>query len=410
METGGARLFFGWRVVGTAFVFAVFAWGIAFYGPSVFLHVVHETKGWPVSLISAAITFHYLLSAVFVTFLDDAYRRFGIVAVTRAGVASFAAGTLGWGLADAPAQLFLATVLTAAGWAATSSAAINSMIVPWFKRRRGVALSLALNGASMGGVLFVPLWLVLIARWGFPVAAAIVAGMTLLVLWPLTGRYLRQTPATLGLAPDDDRVLEPVGSEAAAAIPASRGSLIRQRAFISLSAAFALGLFSQVGLVPHFVSLLVPVMGEDGAAGTMSLIAVCAVIGRLLMGAVIDRVDRRAAAAGNFAMQACGFVLLLIGRDAPTMMAGSLLFGLGVGILITLPPLIAEREFAIADLGRVVGLLIAINQALFSFAPAIFGALHDFSGGYRVPVAVAITLHLTAAILVLTGRRQRRRS
>jgi MFS family permease len=406
-EIGRARLFFGWRVVGAAFVFAVFAWGIAFYGPSVFLHVVHETKGWPVSLISAAITFHYLLSAIFVTYLDDAYRRFGIVAVTRAGVAAFAAGTLGWGLAEAPAQLFLATALTGAGWAATSSAAINSMLVPWFNRRRGVALSLALNGASMGGVLFVPLWLMLIARWGFPTAVAIVAGMTLLVLWPVAGRYLRPTPALLGLAPDGDGVLEPIASEAVAPAAASRGSLIRKRAFISLAAAFALGLFSQVGLVAHFVSLLVPVIGEDGAAGATSLIAVCAVIGRLLLGTVIDRVDRRIAAAGNFAMQTCGFLLLLIGRDAATMMAGSILFGLGIGNLITLPPLIAEREFAVADLGRVVGLVIAINQALFSFAPAIFGALHDLSGGYRLPVAVAIALHLAAALLVLAGRTQR---
>jgi hypothetical protein len=36
------RAFFGWRVVGAAFVFAVFAWGIAFYGPSVFLHTIHS--------------------------------------------------------------------------------------------------------------------------------------------------------------------------------------------------------------------------------------------------------------------------------------------------------------------------------------------------------------------------------
>jgi MFS family permease len=405
-EIAGARLFFGWRVVGAAFVFAVFAWGIAFYGPSVFLHVVHETKGWPVSLISAAITFHYLLSAVFVTYLDDAYRRFGIVWVTRAGVVAFAAGTAGWGLADAPAQLFLATALTAVGWAATSSAAINSMLVPWFKRRRGVALSLALNGASMGGVLFVPLWLMLIARWGLPIAAAIVAGMTFLVLWPLAGRYLRPTPALLGLAPDGDGLLEPMGRGASTPAPASRGSLIRERAFITLSAAFALGLFSQVGLVAHFVSLLVPVMGEDGAAGATSLIAACAVIGRLFLGAVIDRVDRQVAAAGNFAMQACGFVLLLMGTDVATMMAGSILFGLGIGNLITLPPLVAEREFAAADLGRVVGLVIAINQAVFSFAPGIFGALHDLSGGYRVPVTVAITLHLAAALLVLAGRKR----
>src|SRR5437016_1926595 len=85
-RTSSLRGFFGWRVVGTAFVFAVFAWGIAFYGPSVFLHTIHTSRGWPVALISAAVTTCYLMSAGMVAYLDDAHRRFGLVATTRAGV------------------------------------------------------------------------------------------------------------------------------------------------------------------------------------------------------------------------------------------------------------------------------------------------------------------------------------
>lgn len=54
---------FGWRVVGTAFVVAVFASGTGFYGPSASLHAPHEGRGWPVSTISAATTFHSLLGA-----------------------------------------------------------------------------------------------------------------------------------------------------------------------------------------------------------------------------------------------------------------------------------------------------------------------------------------------------------
>jgi hypothetical protein len=105
-----ARIFFGWRVVGVAFAFAVFAWGVGFYGWSVFLHALHESRGWSVSLISAAITAHYLLSAGMVAYLDDAHRRFGIVATTRAGVIALAVGTLGWSLAQEPWQLFLASI------------------------------------------------------------------------------------------------------------------------------------------------------------------------------------------------------------------------------------------------------------------------------------------------------------
>jgi MFS family permease len=408
--TGTVRQgFFGWRVVAAAFVFAVFAWGIAFYGRSVFLHTIHETRGWSVSLISAAVTFQYLLGAGFVAYLDDAHRRFGLVAITRAGVLAFAAGTLGWGLAAAPWQLFAAAALTAAGWSATSSAAINAMLVPWFKRRRGFALSLAFNGASMGGVLFIPLWVALIERLGFAAAAATIAAAMFVILWWLAGRYLRPTPEALGVLPDG--VGAPPGKTApvlpAAAPPLRRRALLGQVRFLTLSSAFAVGLFSQVGLVPHLLNLLVPVLGEHGAAGTLSLTTICAIVGRLVLGAFIDRVDRRLAAAGNFAMQAVGFLLLLWGAGPAPMLLGSVLFGLGLGNLISLPPLIAEREFAPADFGRAVALVIAINQAVFGFAPGVFGALHDLTGNYVAPLALAVALHLAATMLVLAGRRRR---
>jgi hypothetical protein len=42
--TGFSSSFFGWRVVWAAFVVAVFGWGVGFYGPSVFLQVLHKDR------------------------------------------------------------------------------------------------------------------------------------------------------------------------------------------------------------------------------------------------------------------------------------------------------------------------------------------------------------------------------
>ena len=39
---GGKNRFFGWSVAWAAFALAVFAWGIGFYGPSVFLQTLHK--------------------------------------------------------------------------------------------------------------------------------------------------------------------------------------------------------------------------------------------------------------------------------------------------------------------------------------------------------------------------------
>jgi MFS family permease len=150
------------------------------------------------------ITVHFLVSAVLVARLPEAHRRFGIAAVTQVGAVALVVGMCGWSLAPSPWFLFVAAILSGAGWAATSGAAIIAMVSPWFERRRALALGHALNGASVGGVLFAPLWVTLIAAIGFAPAVAVVGLVTLALLLPLSWRYLRPTPRSLGVAPDGD--------------------------------------------------------------------------------------------------------------------------------------------------------------------------------------------------------------
>lgn len=198
MSVLAAPIFFGWRVVSAAFIIAVFGWGVSFYGPPVFLEAIHKRRGWPVSLVSATVTCHFLFGALIVANLTALYRRFGLLAVTRGGALVAASGMVGWAVAEEPWQLFAATLLSGFGWAATGAAAINAMVSPWFARRRPAALSSAYNGASVGGVLLSPLWAALIAALGFPGAAVLIGGIMVLVIWCLSGRYLGRTPASMG--------------------------------------------------------------------------------------------------------------------------------------------------------------------------------------------------------------------
>src|ERR1035437_9839077 len=94
-------MFYGWRVAGAAFILAVFGWGTGFHGPAVYLYAVHERTGWPLALISSAVTTHFLAGAVVVANLPALYRRFGIPTVTKAGAMLLAAGVFGWAIASA---------------------------------------------------------------------------------------------------------------------------------------------------------------------------------------------------------------------------------------------------------------------------------------------------------------------
>jgi predicted MFS family arabinose efflux permease len=130
------------------------------------------------------------------------------------------------------------------------------------------------------------------------------------------------------------------------------------------------------------------------------LASVCAILGRTLLGRTIGERSRRNAAAINLLVQAAGTTLLTAGSGVPGLLAGCVLFGFGIGNLVSLPPLIIQREFAPGDVGRAVALVIAINQATFAFAPAVLGMLRDLGGGYALPFAVAALIQLAAAAIV----------
>jgi MFS family permease len=390
-------------VVAAAFSVAVFGWGFGFYGPPVFLHAVEAGRGWPLWLVSAAVTCHFLAGAAVVARLAALHRRFGVARVTRAGAVLTAAGLLGWALAAEPWQLFLATLFTGAGWATMGAAAISAMVAPWFTRRRPAAIGAAFNGASIGGVVFSPLWVALIGWIGFAPTAALVGAVMVVALWWLSGRYLAATPAALGLPPDGEAV---AARDAAPARPvAALGvSPWRDRRFATLAAANALGLFAQIGLVAHLISHLAPALGAQGAGFAMGMATACAIAGRSAIARLLrPGRDRRVAAAGNYMVQMAGMALLaLAGGEVALLLAGVALFGLGLGNATSMTPLIAQQDFAERDAARVVALVVAVGQAGYAFAPAIFGLLREWD-----PAAIflcAAACQAAAAVAVLRGR------
>ena len=200
-----------------------------------------------------------------------------------------------------------------------------------------------------------------------------------------------------------------MASTTRAPLPASAAAW-RDRRFATLAAAFGLGLFAQIGLVAHLFSLLAPALGAAGAGAAVSLTTACAVLGRTLLGALLPaRADRRFAAAANFTVQVAGSLALLAsgGVSVPLMLAGCVLFGLGVGNLVSLPPLIAQAEFPRVDVARVVALVFAFSQAVFASAPAVFGLLRDTADAGWAPVLAAAVVQVGAAVTVLAAQAPR---
>jgi hypothetical protein len=110
----------------------------------------------------------------------------------------------------------------------------------------------------------------------------------------------------------------------------------------------------------------------------------------------------------SVAIQQCRFLVPLpcsrrVGRQC--LIAGCMLFGLGVGNLVSLPSLIAQTEFESADVPRVVALVVAINQGVFAFAPAALGVMRDVTGSGLAPILTVGLIQVVGGLMVLSGSR-----
>jgi MFS family permease len=393
----------GWRIVAVCFLVATFGWGLGFYGQSVYLAELHRLHGWPASLISSGTTFFYLFGAVLVAFVSEAIRAFGPRNCLLGGVVAMAAAAVMMGQVTTPWQLYAANALLAFGWAGTSLGVITNTLSLWFDKKRGMAISLALNGASFGGIVGVPLLVAATGHFGFPGAMIAAAIATVVLMVPIILIFVGRPPIDPGAA---------VVAAAADAPPPSRirAQALRDVAFLSVSIAFALVLFAQVGFIVHLIAFLDPVIGRAQAAIAVALLTAMAVVGRVLFSTVIDRLNQRRASAISFVSQAVALAILINSRDEILLIAACALFGFSVGNLITLPSLIVQREFDPRSFGVLISLITAINQVTYAFGPGVIGLLHDASGSYTLPFYGCIGLELLAAALIMVRGRGGRAS
>ncbi len=383
----------GWRIVAVCFLVATFGWAFGFYGQSVYLAELHRLHGWPASLISGATTFFYLFGAAVVVFVAEAVKKFGPRNCLVAGACATAIAAISLGQVREPWQLYLANAMLAFGWAGMSLAMINNTLGLWFAKKRGMAISLALNGASFGGIAGVPLLVIAIGHFGFPTAMIMAACVMLVLVVPTVLIFVGRPPLLSGAA-----VASPADAPSATHI---RAGALRDIAFLSVTTAFALVLFAQVGFIVHLIAFLDPVIGRASATTAIALLTAMAVVGRVLFSTVIDRLNQRLASALSFLSQAAALVVLINFRNEYALIAACGVFGFSVGNLITLPSLIVQREFDARSFGVLVSLQTAIAQVTYAFGPGVVGVLRDLSGSYTLPFSGCIALELTAAVLIM---------
>jgi len=390
----------GWRVVAACFVMAMLVWGFGFYGHGFYLAELQRLHGWPAALMGGATTAYYLFSALLVVFINDAMRRFGVGRCVLLGAVSLAGSAAALPFVAQPWQLFAAYLAMAFAWATMSLGAINVILGLWFRERRGLAISLALNGASFSGMVIVPALVFLAGAAGFATAMLSGAVVILALAVPLA---LTTLGAPLPRLAEGDTAAAPH----VAPVAWTRAAALRSWHFWSVSAPFALAITAQAGFLVHQIAFLEPAIGRYPAGMAVAITTAMAIVGRLALGTMANWLDQRLASALSLASQAAALFAMTQTTDAAMLLTACAVYGFSVGNVITFPALIVQREFDAGAFGMLIGLSTGIGQFTYAFGPGLLGVVRDATGGYAAALALCIALKLTAAAIVLRRPRAR---
>ena len=187
----------GWPVVLACFFTATFAWGVGFFGNSVYVAVLHDTRGWSLSLITGATTLYYLAGAMLLMYVHRAIKFLGPRLLLISGAVILGIATIGFTRSQAPWQLYAWSLLMAVGWTFTTVTAIATTLSYWFERRRGFALQLALNGASAGGFTIAPLLARAVDHFGLADGVLLLVGTCLILVVVMILLGVRRIPSSV---------------------------------------------------------------------------------------------------------------------------------------------------------------------------------------------------------------------
>jgi MFS family permease len=398
------RVFYGWILVGAVFFVLIVSSGLGFYNASVILAAATDELDASVGAVSGATGLFFAVSGLtgfaFSKRLDSTDIRWFYVA----GGAIGALALLSLRFVDTVALLYVFFALFGVGFALAGLVPSTTLVTRWFHRRRSVALSIASTGLSMGGIVLTPVSAWLIHDRGLAGASVWLALFWVVGIVPIALLFLRSRPAEKGLGPDGDPPVQLATAAAAAtaatATPATASTEVpldeglefaearRTRFFIALCFAYALVFLGQVGAIAQLFNMVRERTDVATASTSLSVLALTSVIARLIGGAVVIRVPTKPFTAFLAVVQAGGLVLLALAGSSFTLIASAAVFGISIGNLLMLQPLLLAEAFGVRNYGRIYSFNQLFGTIGVAGGPFLLGVLRD-SYDYEVAFYVA---------------------
>ncbi len=402
-QTGAAQ---EWRrswtvVLAGALGFALSSVTVYSLGP--FIAPLEAEFGWSRAQIASGMTFYSVLGILLTPLAGIVIDRIGPRRVALFALIVYWLAFSALSLATASIMVWYALWFVLAFASApmkptTWTAGVSSV----FDKGRGLAISVMLCGAALSSTLTPIFSTWLIDAYGWRIAYAAMMTTYVAVVFPVV--WLFFTSAT-----DRSRVAAKArqGEAAPDAAPAAaltglawREGLLSWK-FVRLGAAATVTTI----VIISFVSNLIPILSDNGltrnqAAGVAGLVGMSTIVGRLIGGYLLDRVN--GSYVGGVSLLVPIISALLVLSYPGSLMAASiaiLILGLSLGAELDCVAYLTTRHFGMKNFGTIFGVVSGLLAFASGLGPFLVNLVYDETGSYRLALEAYVPLSLVASAL-----------
>jgi sugar phosphate permease len=378
----------------TAFLALLAIVGISLYGlPRFYPFFVQElgwsrqqvTSGNAYSKIAVALAFGFIAGRLVDRFGP---RRLMLVGIVMAGLA-----LVGLSYATTLGAFYFFYAFNALGYVCGGPLPNQVLLSRWFDKGRGKAMGIAYLGIGVGGALVPLLAFALTQRVGWRGALWWLGVLMIVVALPVAW-FVREPPAA--------------AASARAAAKLSLAPIVSRPVFFLL----LVGSMCSIGAVGGTMQNLALYLSLDRKLaqvdidGTLSLILIGSLVGRLLMGWLADRVAKKRVMILIYVIVAAAIPPLFYAPTPAMLKLCAFAFGIGLGGDYMIIPLMAAELYGVAILGRVLGIVLTADSVAESLVPMVVAGLRDSTGSYGPGFFVLVGLAAigAAAVSLLPGR------
>ncbi|WP_276370861.1 MFS transporter [Chryseolinea sp. H1M3-3] len=378
------------QVAATGFLSLFSLVGIMFYGLPFFYDFWLTDFGWTRAQVTSGNALAKLIIGPLFGFLAGwIIDRFGPRRLMLAGIVMGGVALIGLSRMTSLWQFYVFYLFNALGYMCGGPLPNQVLVSRWFSKSRGKAMGIIYLGIGIGGMLVPQIARGLTSSYGWRDALMVLGILMIAVAFPMAW-FVKENPTEGASQVKQEEPKIPFGN------------ILKTWPFYLL----VIGSMCSIGAVAgtsQNIKLFLSIdlkYSQELAANVMSIVLASSIVGRLLMGWLADKIQKKYVMILIYSLVALSIPLLYFATSPGIIYVFAFIFGVALGGDYMIIPLMAAELFGVKVMGRVMGLVITIDGMAEALAPMLAAWIRDETGSYANGFAALIILAVVGTIAV----------